>query len=74
MLMESTRRSIEKWAEEFARELREDPVWREEIKREAKRAATVIGESLRILHDREDAEDAAVQPDVLAPRELGMHP
>ena len=47
VLMESTRRSIEKWAEEFAKKLREDPEWQREIREAAHEAALIIAGKIR---------------------------
>jgi len=52
VLMESTRRSIERWAEEFAQELREDPIWRAKIKAAAHEYALAMARQM-------DAEDEA---------------
>ncbi len=59
VLMDSTKRAIEKMAEEFARDMQADPVFREQLRQEATRAARAIAESLRIVHEAEDAAAAA---------------
>jgi hypothetical protein len=47
VLLESTRASIEKMAEEFAREMLSDPVFRQQLRDDARRAAREIAESMR---------------------------
>ena len=58
VLMESTRRAIEKMAEDFARELHSDPQSREELRRDARHAAEAIAESMRINREAEEARKA----------------
>jgi hypothetical protein len=47
VLMPSTRRAIEKMAEDFAREMLADPVFREQLRQEATAAAREIARSLK---------------------------
>lgn len=53
--VESTKRIIERLAEEFMRDLRADPTWRDEIRQEANRAARLIAASLRAVREDEEA-------------------
>lgn len=55
VLMDSTKRAIERIAESYAKELHTDPVYRKRLHEEATRAARILAESLRQVHEAEDA-------------------
>jgi hypothetical protein len=53
VMLASVRASIERMAEEFVKDALADPVFRQQLKDEARRAARMIAESLRATREPE---------------------
>ena len=58
VLMDSTKRAIERMAEDFARETMDDPVWRQRIREEVQRASKLAAAGLERFYAEEAAEAA----------------
>lgn len=56
VMLASVRASIERMAEDFARDALADPVFREQMRAEARRAARIMADSLRLTREPEFSE------------------